>query len=82
MARKPEPLTGHIQDAFDVAERFAVQMMAELHRRIPRPEHAEEAFEQAVGALVLMCITKPGNNGPVNINHVIADEPWQLVATH
>ena len=76
-----EPLAGHIQDAVDVAERFVPLILDELHRRIPNDAHVNECFEQVVGVLVLMCITKPGTNGPGNINHVIADEPWHLVPT-
>jgi hypothetical protein len=74
-----EPLQGHMQDAFDVAERHALLMLGELRRRCSK-DHAEEVFEQVVGVLVLMCVTKPGNNGPANINYVLADTPWRLAS--
>jgi hypothetical protein len=72
-------LQGHMQDAFEVAERHAKLILGELGRKFPA--HSDELFEQVVGVLLLMCVTKPGNNGPANINHVLADEPWRLIQT-
>jgi hypothetical protein len=51
-------------------------MLGELHRRFPG--HGDERAEQIIGVLVLMCVTKPDNNGQANINHILADVPFRL----
>lgn len=60
---------------FNTAERHAKAILSELEPGLG----ADADFERIIGVLVLMCLTKPGNDGAANINAMIANASWRLL---
>ena len=68
------------EDLFDITEKHAVALAKELCEHFGFGQLGNVAFERAVGILVAMALTKPGNDGANSINQELAasDLAWRL----